>query len=148
MELVELDAQVFFKELRQHLDSRGAINLNDKRLQLGGVCQEYVLADKRLRFLELLKLDRPVEVMFTSIEDDMFFAMPFDQLPPSVTWKPNGLGWIEVPVQLVDQQDMVLLTNDWWIELRRSFDNTMQSLVQYKLFQTGFLRLLIIPVPS
>jgi len=109
-----LDAQVLFTELRQHLDTRGANNLNDKRSRVGGICQEYVLADKRLRFLELLKLDGPVEVKFISIEDDdMFFAMPFGQLPPSMTWKPNGLGWIEVPVQLVDQQDMVLLSNDW-----------------------------------
>ena len=149
LELVELDAQVFFKKLRQHLDSRGANNLNDIGSRLGGNCQEYVLADKRLQFLELLKLDGPVEVKFISIEDDdMFFAVPFGQLPPSVTWKPNGLGWVEVPVQPVDQQDMVLLSNDWWIELRRSFDNTMQSLVQYQLFQTGLLRLLIVPVPS
>ena len=149
LELVEFKSKIFFKELCQHLDARGASNLNDKRTRQGGTCQEYVLADKRLRFLELLKLDGPVEIKFITLEDDdMFFAMPFGQLPPSITWKPNGLGWIEVPVQPLDQQDMVLLSNDWWVELRRSFDNKIQNLVQYQLFQTGFLRLLIVPVPS
>jgi len=107
------------------------------------------LADKRLQYLELLKLDGPVEVNFVSIEDeDLFFAMPFGQISSFITWRPDSLGWMNVPPQPTDKSDMVLLSNEWWVELRRSFDSTMQSIVQYQLFESGFLRLLIVPVPS
>ena len=46
-----------------------------------------------------------------------------------------------------NRNDMVLLSNEWWMELRRSFDSTIRSTVQYQVFESGFLRLLIIPVP-
>ena len=148
LELVEIDAKNFFEVLHKYLYKKGARNLNDKVSSKTGVSQEYLLADKRLHYLELLKLDGPVEIEFVSVEDeDLFFAMPFGWTSPLITWRPDGLGWMSVPPRPTNKNDMVLLSNKWWVELRRSFDTTVQSIVQYQLFQSGFLRLLIIPIP-
>lgn len=149
LELVECNAVSLFQALHKHLCKKGARNLNDKAFTKAGNSQEYLLSDTRLRYLELLKLDGPVEIEFVSVEDeDLFFAMPFGQVSPSVNWKPDGLGWMSVPHRPTNKSDMVLLSNEWWMELRRSFDSTVQSVVQYQIFQSGFLRLLIVPVPS
>ena len=146
---MEFNAWSLFRELHKHLDNKGARNLNDRALNETGITQEYLLTDKRLQHLELLKLDGPVEIEFTSVDDeDLFFALPLDHIPSLVTWRPDGLGWMNVPPRPTDKRDMVMLSNEWWVELRRSFNNAIQSIVQYQLFETGFLRLLIVPVPS
>ena len=148
LELVEINAQSLFKALNDFLHKKGARNLNDIVSNKIGVSQEYLLADKRLQYSELLKLDGPVEVEFVSLEDqDLFFAVPLGQVSSLVTWRPDGLGWMSVPPRPTNKNDMVLLSNEWWIELRRSFHSTVQSAVQYQLFESSFLRLIIIPVP-
>ena len=121
LELVEIDAKNFFEVLHKYLYKKGARNLNDKVSSKTGVSQEYLLADKRLHYLELLKLDGPVEIEFVSVEDeDLFFAMPFGWTSPLITWRPDGLGWMSVPPRPTNKNDMVLLSNKWWVELRRS----------------------------
>ena len=145
---MEINAQSLFKALHGFLHKKGAGNLNDIVSNKIGVSQEYLLADKRLQYSELLKLDGPVEVECVSVEDeDLFFAVPLVQVSSLVTWRPNGLGWMSVPPRPTNKNDMVLLSNEWWMELRRNFHSTVQSVVQYELFESGFLRLIIIPVP-
>ena len=112
LELVEINAQSLFKALHNYLHKKGARNLNDIASNKTGVNQEYLLADKRLQYSELLKLDGPVEVEFVSVEDeDLFFAVPLGQVSSLVTWGPDGLGWMSVPPQPTNKNDMVLLSN-------------------------------------
>ena len=108
---------------------------------------EFVLCDCRLQYVELLKLDGPVEVEFLSFgEEDTFLASPCDSTVQQLTWKVNNLGWIKVPSALDDNAHKIRLGNEWWIGLRNTFSYSIRSLVQYRLFADRFLRLFIVPI--
>ena len=148
LELIEIRSTEFFPMWQSHMDS---LLLQDTGVihYTASSVWEFVLADCRLQYVELLKLDGAVEVEFLSAsceDDDIFLAVPCDELSRDITWKVNNLGWVRVPSQMNQDSHRIALSNEWWIGLRASFVPRIRTLMQYKLFAERFLRLFIVPV--
>ena len=106
---------------------------------------ELVLADHRLQYLELLKLDGSVEIQFVSLdEDDKFLGVPSSC--SNLTWKVTQEGWVKVPKEMDPDAHRVLLSNKWWAGLKHCLNPSVRGLMRYDLFEAGFLRLFIVPV--
>ena len=145
-ELIEIQSAEFFPMWQSHMHS---LLQHDTSVthDIANSVWEFVLADRRLQYVELLKLDGAVEVeFFSSDDDDVFLAVPCDELSRDITWKVNNLGWMRIPSQVNQDADRITLSNEWWIGLRTSFVPQIRSLMQYKLFAERFLRLFIVPV--
>ena len=146
LELIEIRSAEFFPMWQSHMDSLLQHDTGVIRYTTNSVW-EFVLADCRLQYVELLKLDGAVEVEFFSFDDDdVFHAVPCDELSRDITWKVNNLGWVRVPSQMDQDSHRIALSNEWWIGLRASFVPRIRSLMQYQLFAKRFLRLFIVPV--
>ena len=108
---------------------------------------EFVLADVRLQYVELLKLDGAVEVEFVTFdEQDTFIGAPLEAAAHETSWQVNNLGWVLIPASCDQNAHKIHLSNEWWIGLRNSFSHSVRSLMQYRLFLDRFLRLFIVPV--
>ena len=142
LKLIEIPSREFFPMWQSHMDSLLQRGLD----YTTGSVWEFVLADCRLQYIDLLKLDGAVEVEFFSFdEDDTFLAVPCECCE-EMTWKVNSLGWVKIPTYLNQEAHRIALSNEWWIGLRTSFNASIRSLMQYKLFANRFLRLFIVPV--
>jgi hypothetical protein len=111
--------------------------------------QEYVLADCRLQFTELLTLDGCIEVEFVSMadEDDKFFAHPIQSSGSSRrSWHCDQFGWMDVPVMC--EEEKFQMEGSWWSGLKYSLDVKIRSLLQFQLFAKRALRLFVIPVET
>ena len=142
LKLIEIPSAEFFPMWQSHMDSLLQHGLSYTPASVW----EFVLTDCRLQYIDLLKLDGAVEVEFFSFdEDDTFLAVPCE-CSEEITWNVNNLGWVKIPTYLNQEAHRIALSNEWWVGLRTSFDASIRSLMQYKLFAKRFLRLFIVPV--
>ena len=111
--------------------------------------KEYVLADCRLQFTELLTLDGCIEVGFMSMsdEEDIFLACPIQCTGCSdLSWLCDRFGWMDVPA--MHEEESFQIEGSWWNGLRYSLDVKVRALLQFQLFEKRALRLFVIPVET
>ena len=140
---IETPSTEFFRLWRIHMDSQLTPSIEFSADSVW----EFVLADVRLQYVELLKLDGAVEVEFVTFdEQDTFIGAPLEAAAHETSWQVNSLGWVLIPASCDQNAHKIHLSNEWWIGLRNSFSHSVRSLMQYKLFLDRFLRLFIVPV--
>lgn len=144
LRLVEISSHAFFSMWKTRMEEqspREATPGDDSTFEL-------VVADHRLQYLELLKLDGSVEIEFVSMDDeDTFLGVP-SNCRSTLSWKVSPRGWVGVPRDLDSEAHRVLLSNRWWAGLKQCLNPTLRGLMRYDLFKTRFLRLFITPVPG
>lgn len=135
LHLVSYSAQSYFQQLAE---TRG-LSIQNK---------EYVLADSRLQYMELLNLEGCIEINFKSGDDDDAFLacpVPFTSYC-NLSWVCDEFGWISVPP--VSEEGTFRISGNWWSGLKYSLDVKVRALLQFQLFEKKALRLFVIPVEA
>jgi len=128
LKLIEIPSTEFFPMWQSHMDSLLQHGLSYTTASVW----EFVLADCRLQYIDLLKLDGAVEVEFFSFdEDDTFLAVPCE-CSEEITWNVNNLGWVKIPTYLNQEAHRIALSNEWWVGLRTSFNASIQCNIPSK----------------
>ena len=137
LRLVDIPSHAYF--------SRGlAQSSEDQALGIDSTF-EFVVADHRLQYMELLKLDGSVEIEFVSLgDDDTFLGVPTSC--SNLSWKVSPGGWVRVPKEIDGDAHRVSLSNRWWAGLKQCLNPSLHGLMRYDLFEKRFLRLFITPV--
>lgn len=144
LRLIELSCEAFFQAWQTQMKE----HFHDEPEPGGDSTVEFVVADQRLQYLELLKLDGSVEIEFVTMgDDDTFLGVPCG-VHSELSWKVSPGGWIGVPREMDPGAHRVLLSNRWWVGLKQSLNPSLRGLFRYDLFETRFLRLFITPVPG
>ncbi|KAL5503386.1 hypothetical protein EMCRGX_G010325 [Ephydatia muelleri] len=145
LRLVEISSHAFFSMWKTRMAeerSRG------EATEGGDSTFEFVAADHRLQYLELLKLDGAVEIQFVSMDDEDTFLGAPSNCRSTLSWRVSPGGWICVPKDLDPDAHRVQLSNRWWAGLKQCLNPALRGLMRYDLFEARFLRLFITPVPG
>ena len=127
-----------------------------------GVCivltsaAQYVICDTRLEFPELIRVDQPIEVLFTGEEG--MAAFPLSGCAPSgalggghleeracerfvVTWERGDDGWMVLPpYRTYRAEEGEHLSSGWYGDLRYSVHQDVRAKVKWTQFSSGYFR--------